>query len=75
MAGARPSTPRYHFLTIIAFTLLALGLMRAMSLVAHEPVLGYGDQADMHRTADCVGLQASGDARGSGELPRPAEDY
>jgi hypothetical protein len=75
MAGARPSTPRYHFLTIIAFTLLALGLMRAMSLVAHEPVLGYGDQADMHRTADCVGLQPLGKAPGTGELPRPTEEY
>jgi hypothetical protein len=75
IAASGIATPRYHFLTIVAFTLLALGLMRAVLLVAHQPVLGYGDQADMHRTADCVGLQASGDARGSGELPRPAEEY
>jgi hypothetical protein len=73
-AAARLSTPRYHFLTIVAFTLLALGLMRAILLVVYEPVLGYGDQGDMHRTADCVGLQPIDNAT-IGDLPRPSGQY
>src|ERR1700694_4751201 len=73
MAASRASTPRYHFLTIVAFTLIALGLMRAVLLVVHEPVLGYGDHGDMHRTADCVGLEPM--ERPSADLPRPAAEY
>ncbi len=75
MAAARASAPRYHFLTIVAFTLLALGLMRAVLLVVHEPVLGYGDHGDMHRTADCVGLEPMEPARPSADLPRPTAQY
>src|ERR1700730_13709305 len=70
MAAALASAPRYHFLTIVAFTLIALGLMRAVLLVVHEPVLGYGDHGDMHRTADCVGLEPM--ERPSAGLPRSA---
>ena len=65
MAASRDSAPRYHFLTIVAFTLIALALMRAVLLVVHEPVLGYGDHGDMHRTADCVGLEPMEPARPS----------
>ena len=36
--------------------LVVLGLIRAFALVAQEPVMGYGNQHDMHRTSACVGL-------------------
>jgi hypothetical protein len=49
--------------------------MRALLLVVNDPVLGYGDQSDMHRTADCVGLQPMAPARGSTDLPRPSAEY
>ena len=69
------SAPRYSFLTVIAFTLLALGLLRAVLIVAHEPVLGYGDQSDMHRIADCVGIEPIAAPPKAGELARPAPEY
>jgi hypothetical protein len=74
MTLAAPA-PRYSLLTIIAFTLLALGLMRAALVVLHEPVLGYGDQSDMHRTADCVGIAPIAEPVRSGEAARPHALY
>ncbi|HEX7402831.1 MAG TPA: hypothetical protein VF287_02365, partial [Usitatibacter sp.] len=67
--------PRYSFLTIVAFTLLALALVRAMLFVTHEPVLGYGDRSDMHHTYDCIGIQPIADGAHSGETPRPHALY
>lgn len=67
--------PRYSFLTIVAFTLLALALVRAMLFVTHEPVLGYGDRSDMHHTFDCIGIQPIDDGAHSGETPRPHALY
>lgn len=40
----------------MGFALVALGLARAGALVAHEPLAGYGNQYDMHRTGACMGL-------------------
>jgi hypothetical protein len=70
-----PGAPRYSLLTIVAFTLLVLGLLRASILVLNVPLLGYGDQGDMHRTADCIGLQPLENVTRTGELPRPQDDY
>ncbi len=67
--------PRHSFLTIVAFTLLALALVRAMLIVTHEPVLGYGDRSDMHHTFDCIGIQPIEDGAHSGETPRPHALY
>ena len=75
MTAMATSAPRYSFLTIIAFTLIALGLARALLLVVHEPVLGYGDQSDMHRTADCVGIEPIAAPRKPGEMARPHALY
>jgi hypothetical protein len=36
--------------------LVVAGLARAFLLVAHEPVMGYANQYDMHRTSACLGL-------------------
>ncbi|MEP7068699.1 MAG: hypothetical protein ABI789_05635 [Usitatibacter sp.] len=67
--------PRYSLLLIIAFALLALGLLRAVLIVVHEPVLGYGDQSDMHRTADCLGIEPIAAPRKPGEMVRPHTLY
>jgi hypothetical protein len=74
MTMAPPAT-RYSFLIIIAFTLLALGLLRAVLIVAHEPALGYGDQSDMHRTADCVAIAPLAAQQRAGEVARPYALY
>lgn len=73
--GHRPAITRYSFLTVVAFTLLALGLLRAALLVVHTPVLGYGDHGDMHRTADCIGLQPLERTNKPAEAPRPHSEY
>ena len=75
MAAMATPAPRYSLLLIIAFTLLALGLLRATLIVVHEPVLGYGDQSDMHRTADCVGIEPIAAPRKPGEMARPHTLY
>ncbi|MGZ5073872.1 MAG: hypothetical protein ACXWBL_12070, partial [Usitatibacter sp.] len=66
---------RYSFLGIVAITLLALALVRAMLLVTHEPVLGYGDQSDMHRTFDCVGIEPIAESSGPANVARPYALY
>ena len=75
MAAMATRAPRYSFFLIVAFTLLALGLLRAVLIVAHEPVLGYGDQSDMHRTADCVGIEPIATPLLPGEMARPHALY
>jgi hypothetical protein len=40
----------------VGLALVVLGLARAALLVAHLPVVGYGNQYDMHRTGACLGL-------------------
>lgn len=75
MAYTTTKPGSYSIYAIIAFTVLALGLMRAALLVVHEPVLGYGDRADMHLTADCFGLDAIADPRRAGESSRPNAEY
>lgn len=70
-----PAAPRYSFFTIVAFTLLALGLLRATLLVIHTPVLGYGDHGDIHRTADCIGLKPIQSTARPAEFPRPHAEY
>jgi hypothetical protein len=72
---AAPLARRYSFLGIVAVTLLALGLMRAALIVVHEPALGYGDQSDMHRIADCVGIEPIAAPQRPGEGARPAAVY
>jgi len=75
MAYSATKPASYSIYTIVAFTLLALGLLRAAVLVVNEPVLGYGDQQDMHRTADCIGLQPIAEAPRVGDLFRPYSEY
>jgi hypothetical protein len=70
-----PPARRYSILTLVAFTLLALALARAMLTVTHDPVLGYGDRSDMHHTFDCVGIAPIADAAHAGEAPRPHALY
>ena len=40
----------------IGFVLVILGIARAALLIAHDPTIGYANQADMHRTGSCIGL-------------------
>jgi len=40
----------------IGFVLVILGIARAALLIAHDPIIGYANQADMHRTGSCIGL-------------------
>lgn len=40
----------------IGLALVILGLARAALLVAHDPLVGYGNQYDMIRTSACLGL-------------------
>jgi hypothetical protein len=40
----------------IGIILVLAGLARALLLVAHDPLMGYANQADMQRTSACVGL-------------------
>jgi hypothetical protein len=40
----------------IGLALVIFGLVRAALLVAHDPLVGYGNQYDMHRTGACLGL-------------------
>ena len=42
--------------------LVLLGLVRAALLVAHDPLMGYGNQRDMHGTSACVGLFPANEA-------------
>jgi len=46
----------------VGAALVVLGLVRAALLVAHLPVVGYGNQYDMHRTGACLGLFPAIDA-------------
>ena len=46
----------------VGAALVVLGLIRAALLVAHLPVVGYGNQYDMHRTGACLGLFPAIDA-------------
>jgi len=50
--GGRLQLPREWF----GLALVILGLARAALLVAHDPLVGYGNQYDMIRTSACVGL-------------------
>ena len=40
----------------IGVVLVVAGLARALLLVAHDPLMGYANQADMQRTSACIGL-------------------
>jgi hypothetical protein len=40
----------------VGFLLVIAGLARAGLLVAHDPMMGYANQGDMHRTGSCIGL-------------------
>lgn len=40
----------------IGLALVVFGLARAALLVAHDPLVGYANQYDMHRTGACLGL-------------------
>ena len=61
----------------IGWLLLAIGILRAALLVAHDPILGYGNQYDMYRTSACVGLYPAGDeaARGKPTMEGPIALY
>ncbi|HEY4997702.1 MAG TPA: hypothetical protein VII36_01090, partial [Usitatibacter sp.] len=41
----------------------------------YEPVLGYGDQSDMHRTFDCLGIEPIAETQRTGEASRPVAQY
>jgi hypothetical protein len=72
---ALPARRRYSFLAAVAFMLLGLALVRALLLIAHEPALGYGDQSDMHRTFDCVGIEPLTEPSSAGDMARPHALY
>src|SRR5258708_40379647 len=40
----------------VGVILVVAGLARAFVLVAHDPLVGYANQHDMHRTSACIGL-------------------
>ncbi len=40
----------------IGLLLVVLGIARVALLVAHDPLVGYGNQNDMIRTSACIGL-------------------
>jgi len=40
----------------IGVILILAGLARAGIVVLHEPLVGYANQYDMHRTSACLGL-------------------
>ncbi|HXF78069.1 MAG TPA: hypothetical protein VN598_04365 [Usitatibacter sp.] len=46
----------------LGLALVVMGLARAALLVAHDPVVGYGNQYDMIRTGACMGLFPAIDA-------------
>jgi len=46
----------------LGLLLVVLGIARAALLVAHEPLVGYGNQYDMVRTSACTGLFPAIDA-------------
>ena len=75
IAAMATPAPRYSIYLIVAYTLLALAFFRATLIVVHEPVLGYGDQSDMHRTADCVGIEPISVPLKAGEVARPHALY
>ena len=59
----------------IGIVLLLLGLLRATLLVMQDPLAGYGDQYDTHRTASCLGLAPDVPAADGGKLHGPYPLY
>ncbi len=58
----------------IGIILILAGLARAGIVVLHEPMLGYANQYDMHRTSACIGLFPASEAAalaGTPEAPIP----
>jgi hypothetical protein len=66
---------RNHLFAVIAFTLLAIAFVRAALIVAHAPVLGYADPADLHNVAGCFSLAPAQAERVDYGLPRPPVAY
>lgn len=62
-------------ITLIAVGLLLLAMLRMASLVLAEPVLGYANQYDMHRTSACVGLWPESVAPGVATPQAPQAIY
>ena len=67
-----PSPVRVSLFTVVAFTLVLLGLARAALLVTHEPALGYGDPSAWHRVAGCVGVAPIPPGMDAAGRPRPS---
>ncbi len=72
-----PMTPsvRNHLFAVIAFTLIALALVRGALVVGHAPALGYADPVDQHNVAGCLGLSAASVPASAYGLPRPPTAY
>ena len=49
-----PPAPRLPI--VLGLLLVVAALARMALIVAHEPMLGYGDQADMQRVTGCLGI-------------------
>lgn len=72
---ASPAAPRHSVFAVIAYTLLAIALVRAALIVAHAPAFGYADPSDQRGVAGCLGLAAVGPTLLARGLPRPPAAY
>jgi len=72
---ATPAASRHSVFAVIAYTLLAIAVVRAALVVAHVPAFGYADPLDQHSVAGCLGLAPAGNASPGSGLPRPAAAY
>jgi hypothetical protein len=56
----------------IGVALVVAGLARAALLISHDPMLGYANQYDMHRTGACIGLYPAIEEPARSEATRDA---
>lgn len=56
----------------IGFVLVIAGLARAALLISHDPLMGYANQYDMHRTGACIGLYPAIEEPARSEATRDA---
>ncbi len=59
----------------VGLVLVLVGILRAGALVAHDPVMAYGNNYDMVRTTACVGLAAPGAEPDAGTPGAPIPVY
>jgi hypothetical protein len=72
---ASPAASRHSIFAVIAYTLIAIALVRAALIVVHVPAFGYADPSDQRGVAGCLGLAAAAPALRASALPRPPAAY